>query len=57
MLMVGSEEEDEGEAWVEVEVRLSAITAPNQVFWKGIARTLVLLATNVIHLTMSLKIV
>jgi hypothetical protein len=54
-LMVDSEEEDEEEAWVEVEVRLFAITAPSQVIWQGTVRTLVLLATNVTHLIMSLK--
>jgi hypothetical protein len=56
-LMVDSEEEDEEEVWVEVEVRLFSITVPNQVIWKGIVRTLVLLETIVIHLIMSLKIV
>jgi hypothetical protein len=56
-LAVDSEEEDEEEAWVEVEVRLFSITAPNQVIWQGIVRTLVLLATIVIHLIMSLKTV
>jgi hypothetical protein len=54
--MVGSEEEDEAEAWVEVEVRLFSITAPSQVIWKGIVRTLALLATTVIHLTISLNL-
>jgi hypothetical protein len=56
-LMVDSEEEDEEEVWVEVEVILFSITAPIQVIWKGIVRTLVLLATTVIRLIMSLKIV
>jgi hypothetical protein len=55
-LAVVSEEEDEKEAWVKVEVRLFVITGPSQVIWKGIVRTLVLLAATVIHLTMSLKI-
>jgi hypothetical protein len=54
---VDSEEEDEEEAWVEVEVRLSIITVHNQDIWQGIFRTLVPLATIVTHLIMSLKIV
>jgi hypothetical protein len=54
---VDFEEEDEEEAWVEVEVRLFSITTHNQVIWQGIVRTPVLLATTVIHLIMSLKIV
>jgi hypothetical protein len=53
--MVDSEEEGEVEAWVEVKVRLFAINVHIQAIWKGIFRTLVLLATTVIHLTMSLK--
>jgi hypothetical protein len=56
-LMVGSEEEDEEEAWVEVEVILFSIIASIQVIWKWIFKTLVLLATTIIHLTMSLKTV
>jgi hypothetical protein len=55
--VVGSKEEDEEEAWVEVEIRLFSITAPNRVIWKGIFKTLALLSTTIIHLTMSLKIV
>jgi hypothetical protein len=54
-LAVGSKEEDEDEAWVEVEVILFSITAPNYVIWQGIVRTPVLLEATVIHLTMSLK--
>jgi hypothetical protein len=57
ILMFGLEEEDKEEAWVEVESKLFSITTPSQVIWKGIAITLVLLATTVIHLTISLKIV
>jgi hypothetical protein len=55
-LMVGSKDEDEEEAWVEVEVRSFVITAPNQVIWKGIVKTLVLLATIVIRLIVSSRI-
>jgi hypothetical protein len=55
--MVDSEEEDEEEAAVEVEVRSFATTAPNHAIWKGIFRTLVLLAATIIHLIMSLKTV
>jgi hypothetical protein len=56
-LMVDSEEEDEEEAWVNVEVRSFVITAPNKVTWKGTIRTLVQLATTATHLIMLLKIV
>ena len=55
--MVNSEEEDEVEVWVEVEVRLFVISTHNQDIWQGIVRTLVLLTTTVIRSTMSLKIV
>jgi hypothetical protein len=41
--VVDSEEEDEEEAWAEVEVRSFVITAHSQVTWKGTIRTLVLL--------------
>jgi hypothetical protein len=51
-LMGDSEEEDEEEAWVEVEVRSSAITVHNQVTWKGTVRTLVVLAATATHLNM-----
>ena len=54
-LMVGSEQEDEEEAWVEVKVRLFSIIVPSQVTWEWIFKTLVLLVATVIHLTMSLK--
>jgi hypothetical protein len=56
-LVVGSEEEENEEAWVKVEFRLFSITTPNQVIWQGIVRTLVLLATIVICLIMSSKTV
>jgi hypothetical protein len=56
-LTVDSKEEDEEEAWDEVEDRSYVITAHNQDIWQGIVRTLVLLATIVTHLTMSLNIV
>jgi hypothetical protein len=55
--MVDSEEEDEEEAWVEVEVRSFVITAPIQVTWQGTVRTLVPLAATATHLNMLLKIV
>jgi hypothetical protein len=54
-LVVGSEDEDEEEEWVNVEAILFSITVPIQVTWKGIFRTLALLETTIIHLTMSLK--
>jgi hypothetical protein len=56
-LMVDSEEEDEVEVWVKVEVRSFSITALSQDIWQGIVRTLVLLVATVNHLTMSLKTV
>jgi hypothetical protein len=55
--MVDSEEEDEEEAWVEVEVRSFVITVPSQVTWQGTVRTLVPLAATATHLNMLLKIV
>jgi hypothetical protein len=57
--MVDSEEEDEEEAWVkvEVEVRSFVITMPSQVTWKGTIRTLVQLVAAATHLNMLLKIV
>jgi hypothetical protein len=51
--MVDSEEEDEEEAWVEVEVRSFVITVHNQVTWQGTVRTLVPLAVTATHLNMS----
>ena len=48
-----SEEEDEEEAWVEVEVRSFFIIAHNHDTWKGTVRTLVPLAVTAIHLNMS----
>jgi hypothetical protein len=56
-LVVDSEEGDEEEVWVEVEVISSVITMHKQDIWKGIVRTLVPLATTVIHLIMLSKIV
>jgi hypothetical protein len=55
-LVVDSKEEDEKEAWVEVEVRLFVITAHIQNTWQGILRTLVPLVTIGICLIMSLNI-
>jgi hypothetical protein len=57
ILVVGSEEEDKEEAWVEVKARLFAIPTPNEVILQGIVRTLVLLVATVIHFTMSLRTV
>jgi hypothetical protein len=51
--MVGSEEKDDEEEWVEVEVILFDITVPIQVIWQGIVITLVLLVSTVTHLMMS----
>jgi hypothetical protein len=56
-LVVDSEEEDEVEAWVEVEVRSFVITVHNQDIWQGTVRTLVPLAATATHLNMLLKIV
>jgi hypothetical protein len=56
ILMVDLEEEDEEEAWVEVEVRSFVITSPSQVIWKEIVRTLVPLAATSNHLNMLLRI-
>jgi hypothetical protein len=52
-LEVDSEEEDEEEAWAEVEDRSFVITAHSQVTWQGIVRTLVPLAVTATHLNMS----
>jgi hypothetical protein len=52
-LMVDSEEEDEEEAWVEVEVRSFVIIAHIEVIWQGTVRTLVPLEVTTIHLNMS----
>jgi hypothetical protein len=41
----------------EVEDRLSVITVPSRVIWKGTVRTLVPLAATTTHLNMLLKIV
>jgi hypothetical protein len=57
ILVVDSEEEDEQEAWVKVEVRSFFITVHTQDTWKWIVRTLVPLADTATHLNMSLKIV
>jgi hypothetical protein len=57
ILAVDSEEEDEEEAWVEVEVRSFVITVPSRVIWQGIVRTLVPLAATATHLNMLLRIV
>jgi hypothetical protein len=54
-LMVDSEERDEEEVWVEGEVRSFSITMHSLDIWQGIVRTLVLIATTVIHLIMSSK--
>jgi hypothetical protein len=56
-LAVGSKEEDEEEAWVEVEVRSFFITTPSQVTWKWTIRTLVPLEDTTTHLNMLLNIV
>jgi hypothetical protein len=56
-LVTDSEEEDEEEAWAEVEVRSNFITAHNQVTWKGTVKTLVPVAVTTTHLNMSWKIV
>jgi hypothetical protein len=48
--------EDSEEVWIEVEVRLFAITAHNQDIWQGIVRTLVPLATIVTCFIMSSNI-
>jgi hypothetical protein len=56
-LAVNSEEEDNEEVWVEVEVRSFVITVHSQDIWKGTVRTLVPLATTAMHLNMLLKIV
>jgi hypothetical protein len=56
-LLVDSEEEDEVEVWVEVQVIFFVINLHNQDIWKGIVRTLVQLATTVTCLIMSSKIV
>jgi hypothetical protein len=50
--MVDSEEEDEQEAWVEVEVRSFLITTHNQDTWQGTVRTLVPLVATAMHLNM-----
>ena len=55
-LVVDSEEEDEEEAWVDVEARSFVISAPIQVTWKGIVRTLVPLVATANHLNILLKI-
>jgi hypothetical protein len=52
-----SEEEDEEEVWVKVEVRSFFITVHGQEIWQGTVRTLVPLATTTTHLNMLLKIV
>ena len=54
-LTVDSEEEDEEEAWVEVEVRSFVITVPIRVIWRGIVTTLVPLAPTTTHLNMLLR--
>jgi hypothetical protein len=51
--MVDSEEEDEEEAWAEVEVRSFVITAHSQVTWQGTIKTLVPVAVIATHLNMS----
>jgi hypothetical protein len=51
--VVDSEEEDEKEVWVEVEVKSFVITTHNQVIWQGTVRILVPLAVTAIHLNMS----
>ena len=56
-LTVDSKEEDEEEAWVEVEVRSFVIIVHNRVIWKEIARTLVPLEATATHLNMLLRIV
>jgi hypothetical protein len=53
--VVDSEEEDEEEVWVEVEVGSFAITAQIRDIWQGIFKTFVLLATIVTHSIMSSK--
>jgi hypothetical protein len=50
--MVDSEEEDEEEAWVKVEVRSFVITVHSQVTWKGTVKTIVPLAATATHLNM-----
>jgi hypothetical protein len=56
-LMVDLEEEDEEDVRAEVELKLFSITVHNQDIWQGIFKTLVILATTITHLIMSLKIV
>jgi hypothetical protein len=56
-LMVDSGEEDEQEAWVEVEFRSFVITTHNQDTWQGTVRTLVPLVATTTYLNMLLKIV
>jgi hypothetical protein len=56
-LVVDSEEEDEQEAWIEVEVRSFVTTAHNQDTWKGTVRTLVPLVSTATHSNLSLNIV
>ena len=47
------EEEDEEEAWVEVEVRSFVIIVPIQDTWQGTVRTLVPLVATATRLNMS----
>jgi hypothetical protein len=53
IVVVDSEEEDEQEAWVEVDVRSFVITGHSQDTWQGIVRTFVPLAVIATHLNMS----
>ena len=55
-LMVDSEEEDEEEVWVDVEVRSFVITTHRQVTWQGTFITLVPLEATATHFNMLLKI-
>jgi hypothetical protein len=52
-LMVDSYEEDEEEAWVEVEVGSFVIITHSQDTWKGTVKTIVPLAVTATHLNMS----
>jgi hypothetical protein len=56
-LVVDSEEEDEQEAWIEVEVRSFVTTVHSQDTWKGTVRTLVPLVSTTTHSNLSLNIV
>jgi hypothetical protein len=55
-LMADSEEEDEEEAWVKVEVRSFVIISQNHDIWQGTVRTLVPLAATATHSNMLLNI-